>query len=81
MPASKFPDWFDEAVMLRAEGHNPRQIASILKERGYKVNHTSVWQHVTPGGRERLKTLRSEEGRKKRRLEARKRYKESRNVD
>lgn len=44
------PEWFDEALALKAEGLADRTIASLLKQKGFKVSHQSVWHWTSPAG-------------------------------
>lgn len=48
----KTPEWFEEAVLLRAGGKSVRKVADELKRRGYKVSYMSVWQWTTKKGSE-----------------------------
>lgn len=55
------PDWFDEAVLLKADGLSARKVAERLRKRGYEVNYNTVWMYVWPAGRKYLRERQSDE--------------------
>lgn len=71
---NEIPEWFEEAIVLRAQGMSVRAIARELRARGYKTNHTSVWSRVTPEGMEDMRRRQTPEFRESSRVYSRARY-------
>lgn len=49
------PDWFDDAVALKAKGLSIRDIRDHFEEHlAICVSHTAIWHWTTPAGRRDL---------------------------
>jgi hypothetical protein len=52
------PAWFDDALLLRAQGLTVRATTEELKRKGHKCSHQHVWYWTSVQGFKRLKFIR-----------------------
>lgn len=73
------PEWFEEAVALKAQGASVRAIANELSRRGYEnVSPANVWLWATQKGTEQRERMQRPEYKAKARAIAREHYRKHR---